>query len=264
MQTPRLLSDSLPIDRRRERQFTISKIDKTGIERIEIEPCVSPGLRVLVTDRDSMSSDLLAIALTKHGMCDAHAVSAVELLDSLETPTDLVVIGSDVKFGNQNAYDLAHDVNQRHPNVLIVMILNQADHDSVINSFRAGARGVYSREQPMTFFLDCVKHVHKGFIWAGGREASYLLEVFRSLPAPAPVTNINSPSLTDRELQVVRLVAKGKTNRAIANALNLSEHTVKNYLFRAFEKLGVSTRVELLFYLTVRGHSFAPNEQESL
>ena len=52
--------------------------------------------------------------------------------------------------------------------------------------------------------------------------------------------------------------AKGKTNRAIANDLGLSEHTVKNYLFRAFEKLGVSNRVELLFYLTIRGHSFGP------
>jgi two-component system, NarL family, nitrate/nitrite response regulator NarL len=53
-------------------------------------------------------------------------------------------------------------------------------------------------------------------------------------------------------MQVVRAAASGKTNKAIARDLRLSEHTVKNYLFRAFEKLGVSNRVELLFYLSTR------------
>jgi two-component system nitrate/nitrite response regulator NarL len=62
----------------------------------------------------------------------------------------------------------------------------------------------------------------------------------------------------------VQCAAKGKTNRAIANELGLSEHTVKNYLFRAFEKLGVSSRVELLFYLTVRGHRFSPTKSDSM
>jgi DNA-binding NarL/FixJ family response regulator len=66
----------------------------------------------------------------------------------------------------------------------------------------------------------------------------------------------NATPLTDREFQVVQCAATGKTNRQIAQALHLSENTVKNYLFRVFEKLGVSSRVELLFYLTLRGHTF--------
>jgi len=55
---------------------------------------------------------------------------------------------------------------------------------------------------------------------------------------------------------VVQCAARGRTNKAIASELCLSEHTVKNYLFKAFEKLGVSSRVELLFYLAIRGYSF--------
>jgi len=54
--------------------------------------------------------------------------------------------------------------------------------------------------------------------------------------------------LSKREADVVHLVAQGLTNRDISNQLNLSEHTVRNYLFRVFEKLGVSTRVELALY----------------
>ena len=61
--------------------------------------------------------------------------------------------------------------------------------------------------------------------------------------------------MTYREQQVVQAAARGKTNKVIASELGLSEHTVKNYLFRAFDKLGVSNRVELLFYLTMRGHT---------
>ena len=70
----------------------------------------------------------------------------------------------------------------------------------------------------------------------------------------------DSKSLTKRELQVVQCAARGKPNKVIASELFLSEHTVKNYLFRAFEKLGVSSRVELLFHLTMQGQSLAPSK----
>ena len=128
---------------------------------------------------------------------------------------------------------------------------------------KPGARGVFSREQDMFEFLDCVDHVRRGIIWAGRRETSLLLDAFKSIPAPNLVTSIDTPALTARELQVVQCAAKGKTNKAIACDLGLSEHTVKNYLFRAFEKLGISSRVELLFYLTVRGHTFNATEADN-
>jgi len=138
------------------------------------------------------------------------------------------------------------------------MLLDESTPASVIDAFRSGARGVFSRQQPVTEFLDCLVHVRKGFIWAAEREAAFLLEAFRCIPAPDPAKTNNSLSLTMRELQVARCAAKGKTNKAIAGELGLSEHTVKNYLFRAFEKLGVSNRVELLLYLMVRGYAVEP------
>jgi DNA-binding NarL/FixJ family response regulator len=126
----------------------------------------------------------------------------------------------------------------------------------VVNAFRSGARGVFSRQQPVADFLDCVEHVRKGFIWAGAQETTLLLEAFGSVPSPDMAVAGETLPLTFRELQVVKCAARGKTNKVIASELGLSEHTVKNYLFRAFEKLGVSNRVELLFYLTLRGHTF--------
>jgi DNA-binding NarL/FixJ family response regulator len=211
-----------------------------------------------------MSSDLLANALVRNRRCEAAAIKSADLLHALSTcEVDLLVIGAELDSKSGNGFDLAHSVSCAHPNTFIVVLLNHTTHESVINAFRSGARGVFSRQQPMSEFLDCIEHVRKGFIWAGSQETNSLLEAFKNIPAPNLVTAPDSPVLTTRELQVVQLAATGKTNKSIANEIGLSEHTVKNYLFRAFEKLGVSSRVELLFYLTIRGHTFSATKTES-
>ncbi len=222
-----------------------------------------PAFRVLIVDRDSMGSDLLANALARDGMCEATAIQPTQLIHAISTSkVDLVVIGADLNSKPGSGFDLAHKVCCAYPNTGIVILLDQTTPESVINAFRSGARGVFSRQQPMTEFLECVMHVRKGFIWAGRTETDSLLGAFKNIPSPSLVTSPDSPTLTARELEVVQCAAKGKTNRAIANELGLSEHTVKNYLFRAFDKLGVSSRVELLFYLTLRGHTFSATKPE--
>ena len=213
--------------------------------------------RVFIVDRDSMSGDLLAGALVRDSEFEAAVLQAADLLGALAgSDVDLVVIGAEVSLKSGNGFDLAQNVARAHPGIAIVMLLNRTDQASVVNAFRSGARGVFSRQQPMTEFLDCVEHVGKGFIWAGRRETDFLLSAFRSIPSPNVTNASDAPNLTAREMQVVQCAATGKTNKVIAGELGLSEHTVKNYLFRAFEKLGVSSRIELLFYLTIRGQSF--------
>jgi DNA-binding NarL/FixJ family response regulator len=211
-----------------------------------------------------MGSDLLANALVRDSSCEAIAIQSAHLLHALSTrKIDLVVIGADLDSNAGSGFDLARSVCSAHPSTGLVMLLHQITYESVVSAFRCGARGVFSRQQPMAEFLDCVEHVRKGFIWAGEQETNFLLEALKSIPAPKLVTANDLPTLTARELQVVEHAAKGKTNRIIANNLGLSEHTVKNYLFRAFEKLGVSSRVELLFFLTLRGHSFDTTRDDS-
>lgn len=216
-------------------------------------------IRVLIVDRDDLSSDLLAARLVRDGSILANGVRSADLLNCMEEgKAQLVVIGADLNYETKTGFDLAHKVHRVHPFVPLVILLNQSTHDAVINAFRCGARGVFSRQQPVADFLDCVEHVRKGFIWAGAQETTFLLDAFKSIAFPYLAQDSGSSPLTMRELQVVKCAARGRTNRVIACELGLSEHTVKNYLFRAFEKLGVSNRVELLFYLTQRGHTFGP------
>jgi two-component system nitrate/nitrite response regulator NarL len=224
--------------------------------------------RVLIVDRDSMSSHLLANTLMRERTCQASAVLSADLLDCMASgKAQLVVIAADLDDEIKTGFDLAHTVCRAHPTVPIVILLNRSTQESVINAFRSGAHGVFSRQQPVEDFLDCVEHVRKGLIWAGQQETSLLLDAFSSIPSPNLSMASDSSPLTARELEVVKCAARGKTNKVIACELGLSEHTVKNYLFRAFEKLGVSNRVELLFYLTLRGHMFGVGiveDQDSL
>lgn len=223
-----------------------------------------PEFRVLVSDRDSMSGNLLASALVRQALCHATAVPPGNLLASLAMhKTDLVVIGAELSVKGQTGFDFAGNVARMHPEIFVVMILNESTRTSVINAFRSGARGLFSREGAIDDFLNCIEHVRKGMIWAGGQDADFLLEALRNIPAPNVLIASSGPQLTSREMQVVQLAATGKTNKVIASELNLSEHTVKNYLFRAFDKLGISSRVELLFYLTMRGHTFGSGKSTS-
>lgn len=219
---------------------------------LEITPHVRPSIQVLIADRDAMSSDLLANAVTKDRNREAAPVLSAHLLTELGMRrVDVVVIGADQRVRSGDGFDLASVVARKYPKTMIVMILNASTPESVIHAFRSGARGVFARHQPMSELLSCINHVWNGHIWAGRAETDLLLEAFKSIPSPRILSD--SPSLTARELQVVQCAATGKTNKAIAIQLGLSEHTVKNYMFKAFDKLGVTSRIELLFILTVRG-----------
>jgi two-component system nitrate/nitrite response regulator NarL len=219
-----------------------------------IQPTVS-AMRVLIADRDRMSSDLLATQVSREETIQATSVLPDQLLASVGSMSpQLIVIGADLNHESESGFRLANTIHHAYPTLPIVMILNQSIYDDVMNAFRSGARGVFSRQQSMADFVHCLASVSKGQIWAGEQESKFLLDAVRSSPSPDLQTSSAIPQLSARELQVVKCAARGKTNKAIAEELGLSEHTVKNYMFRAFEKLGVSNRIELLFCLTQGGY----------
>ena len=222
-----------------------------------------PEFRIVIVDRDSMGSQLLATALSQERNIQASAVPSADLLRHLAVKhAHMVIVGAEVSQKSPNEFDLAHEVSLSHPDILIVMLLNHSTRDSVLNAFRSGARGVFPRQRPVVDLLDCVDRVRNGYIWVAKQETTLLHEAIRSFPTHNLSQSSESLPLTYREKQVVHSAARGKTNKIIAGELGLSEHTVKNYLFRAFEKLGVSSRTELLFYLTLRGQTHGLNRPE--
>jgi DNA-binding NarL/FixJ family response regulator len=128
------------------------------------------------------------------------------------------------------------------------MLLDASERTPVIEAFRCGARGVFCRTEPLKLLAKSIRCVHEGQIWASSSELQFLLEAVAE-PVPMSFLSANGDALlSTRELDVVRCVAEGLSNREIAQRLTLREHTVKNYLFRIFDKLGVSSRVEVVLY----------------
>jgi DNA-binding CsgD family transcriptional regulator len=129
--------------------------------------------------------------------------------------------------------------------------MESSGRTSVVDAFRAGAKGVISRQDSLESLNKCVQCVRNGQVWATKEELSYAMEALTTCPTFVGRGKTPLSALSLREQQVIQCLAEGLTNREIGHRLGLSPHTVKNYLFRLFDKVGVSSRVELLYLLLV-------------
>jgi DNA-binding NarL/FixJ family response regulator len=162
---------------------------------------------------------------------------------------DSVLVNTDLYEGQLSGLRAAAELHAAQPALPIIILCDHAPDDLVISTFRAGARGLLCRTDSIAMLCRCIQAVHKGQIWASSNHLQLLLgELCKA--RPARVTNAHGLNLlAEREGQVVNLVADGLSNRDIASQLGLSEHTISNYLFRIYNKLGVSNRVELVLYV---------------
>jgi DNA-binding NarL/FixJ family response regulator len=129
----------------------------------------------------------------------------------------------------------------------VIVLLNSSEREAVISAFRAGALGIFCRTESVRLLAKCIRSVHAGQVWASSAELQFVLQALAG-PARARFTPETEAALSPREIDVVLGLTEGLSNRDIAKRLNLTEHTVKNYLGRIFEKLGVSSRVEVVLH----------------
>jgi DNA-binding NarL/FixJ family response regulator len=140
-----------------------------------------------------------------------------------------------------------------HPEIPKVLLVDTCDRELVVSAFRSGARGIFPiTDANLRLLCKCLLRVAAGQIWANTEQLNYLIDLISEVPSLRVLNARGTSLLTPREEQVV-LVAEGLGNRQIAGELNLSEHTIKKYLYRIFEKLGISTRVELVLYAVNNG-----------
>jgi DNA-binding NarL/FixJ family response regulator len=140
-------------------------------------------------------------------------------------------------------------IRELHPETKCVTLFEASEAHLVVTAFRAGAKGVFFPGcDGFARLCRCVEKVHAGQIWANSAQLQELLDSVLQRTPLRLVSATGVQLLTKREEEVVQLVEEGLTNRQIAAELGLSEHTVRNNLFRIFDKLGVSTRVELALY----------------
>ena len=226
-------------------------------------------VRVLVADRTRMNSQLLANALAREPMFQVLEVEQPTetgiLAAAGRQEPDVVLIGMLVDDIPGGGMRVTRRLRTAYPSIRAVMLLEVSEPETVVEAFRAGARGVLCRSDSLDNLTKCISAVHAGQVWANSRELGYLLEMLGETMPMRWGESSDISILSKREQEVARYVAEGLSNREIARQLKLTEHTVKNYLFRIFNKLGVSSRVELVLYsfrLGQQTHSGGDNQQE--
>jgi DNA-binding NarL/FixJ family response regulator len=223
-------------------------VTDTSIEASKDKPVI----RVLTADSTRMNSQMLADVLARdkrfrvlETQLSAAAILAVAATEKPDVALLSPLLEDDPGLG----FQLARQLRAAHPTTRIVMLLDRSERSSAVEAFRAGASGIFCRSESLKFLPRCITSVHAGQVWANSHELKYLLDALsEAMPTRRPGNSADISVLSKREQDVVNGVADGLSNREIAHRLKLTEHTVKNYLFRIFDKLGVSSRVEVVLY----------------
>lgn len=224
----------------------------------------SPGERrraagVFITDASPMVCHLMASALQRSRYrlnvlgFSTDSKGTLSAFAESGTQVDVAVISSHLREGTHAGLKLIRKIRASHSNTRIIALLDSSDRTMVVEAFRSGCSGIFSREQPFEKLCKCIRVVQEGQVWATSREIEFVLDALTYTESSSTGSTTSKSqngwiALTNREQGLVRLVAEGLTNRDISRQLNLSEHTVRNYLFRIFNKVGTSNRIELALY----------------
>jgi two-component system nitrate/nitrite response regulator NarL len=141
----------------------------------------------------------------------------------------------------------------------VILLTAAIDKADIVKALQLGARGVVLKESATGLLMKAIRIVMEGGYWVGRDSVSDLLLALQSLGSTSErAGNLPAFSLTPRELQIVALVVEAAGNRKIAETLAISEKTVKHHLTNIFEKLGVSSRLELALFAAQ--HRLTPRE----
>jgi DNA-binding NarL/FixJ family response regulator len=209
-------------------------------------------ISVLVVTADNMTSELLKDAFA-HGRTgfkvETLTGSSEKIIGQLGAhKADVALISEELQDGPEAGLKVLQKTRESQ-GTSSIMLLQSPKPERVVNAFRDGARGVFYRSHSLKSLSKCIETVHQGQIWAGNEDIEHLLKALSHLRPLHLDTSRGMPLLTRREEDVVRLVADGLKNREIAHKLKVKEHSIRNYIYRIFEKVGVSNRVELILYV---------------
>jgi DNA-binding NarL/FixJ family response regulator len=209
-------------------------------------------ISVVVACRSPIGTELLRAALKqrrKHFDVVGSAFSSKELVKQVvERQPQVTLISADLQDGPTAGLQALRDLQASDCSTRPVMLLDCSDAGKVVEAFSAGARGVVSKTSSFRVLCKCLHSVHAGQIWADSTQLQWVFATLAKKEPPHLVSARGILLLTNREEQIAHMVAEGLPSCEISSKLGVSAHTVKNHLFRIYEKLGVSNRVELALY----------------
>jgi DNA-binding NarL/FixJ family response regulator len=245
-----VLSSQGSIPRSHSEDPTISA-DESGACSTRESTAPKNRISVLVVTADSMTSELLKSAFVrgrKGFAVETLTGTSQKIIGELEShKADVTLISEELQDGPEAGIKVLQKTRDSH-HTSAIMLLQSSEPERVVKAFRDGARGVFYRSHSLKSLSKCIETVHRGQIWVSNEDVEHLLNALTHLKPLHLNKSDGMPLLTHREEEVVRLIADGLKNREIAQKLKVKEHSIRNYIYRIFEKLGVSNRVELVLY----------------
>jgi DNA-binding NarL/FixJ family response regulator len=203
-----------------------------------------PAARVLIYDASNLQCELLAAGLEslRPGLEVKCVCDCESMLTVITTDPAWVVVVSD--HANGGAFSsLAKRLNSQSSGLPLVFLLHEGSTERVIEALRLGATGIVYSSDNLAQLASCIDRVSQGQVWL--KHANFKV-ICENLSKPgALLTDASWQTLSPREEEISCLVAEGMSNRDVSQTLKITESTVKNTIFRIYEKLGVSNRVEL-------------------
>ena len=202
-------------------------------------------IRVVIVDDQVMVRTGLRMILDAEGDLDvageaSNGEEAIALVDR-EQPD---VILMDVRMPGTDGIEATRRITERHPDVAVLVLTTFDLDDYVYGALRAGASGFLLKDAPADDLVDAIRVVARGDALLAPQVTRRLIDEFASRPQSRDPEGLDS--ITERELDVLRLVARGLTNSEIAGELFLGETTVKTHVSRLLTKLGLRDRVQLV------------------
>ncbi len=189
---------------------------------------IRDGLEMLLT----LEKDFQVVGSAQDGQ------EAVEL--AAKKQPDLILM--DLKMPGMNGIEATREIRKKFPAIKILVLTTYDEDEWVFDAIRAGASGYLLKDTPRQKIIEAIRGTVEGKSFLDPAVAGKLMtQVASNQTQPA---SILTDKLTERELDVLRLLAKGMTNTDIAGTLHLSEGTVRNHVSAILEKLGVSDRTQ--------------------
>jgi DNA-binding NarL/FixJ family response regulator len=207
-------------------------------------------IRVLIADDQALFRRGLCVVLGTEALIDvvAEADNGEDAVAKAESLAPDVVL-MDVRMPRLNGIEAARRIHDLSPSTRILMLTVSDEEDDLYEAIKAGANGYLLKEISVEEVAEAIRAVVQGQSLISPSMASKLLSEFNSLAKKAAERQqFPHPALTTRELEVLKLVAKGMSNREVAEGLFISENTVKNHVRNILEKLHLHSRMEAVIY----------------
>ena len=210
-------------------------------------------IRILLADDHNIMRDGLRLLLERQPGLEVigEAGDGRDIVQlALEQNPDVVVM--DIAMPNMNGIEATRRIVAKSPNTGVVILSMHHDESYVIRSLKAGARAYLLKDSVKADLIDAIRAVSEGRSFFSPKVSKILQEEFVSLFQSKAVED-SYDLLTDREREVLQLVAEGKTNKEIANLLNLSLYTVDTHRTHILQKLDLHSVPELILYAVRKG-----------